>query len=504
MILEIHCHTAEHSGCSHVSASEIAQHNFDIGLQGTVFTDHHYLWPPEEIEELRRGLKVPNYYLILSGQEVTTPELGDVLVYGADASIDKGTTLADIRKHFPNAAIIWAHPYRNENIPPREKLFHPLINGIEIFSSNHTVAESSRGLRDWHSLKFTAIAGTDTHALSYAGLYPTIFDHPVSTVTELAGEIRAARCRPFFKEIPRSGSSSTQVTEITVGSSGPRDIRERYVIKQHRNLSAWSSAARRSQVMDEIRRNGFEGGKFRVPKPLGNDRESLTIIEEGIKGKTLFDELVEADPRESRHYLEMAAEWLARLHNLRLQIVPPEEFFSDERRRLELYLSAFYRTGNRHTRKAQEIMDRVIDFETSSYCQQHEKLIQGHGDYHPKNIFIGQDSDDPASRFVAAIDFGSSYTMPPAFDVGTFLAQFRNQFYGRQEVTDKLTEDIFLQKYLNEAEQLDDDFLLQVEVFRARTSLSIGYYLIKLKLGESENLWRVLVEAEHHLARLWV
>ncbi len=502
MILEMHCHTAEHSGCSTVSAAEIVQRNFDIGLQGTVLTDHHYLWPPGEIAELRRRLKVPDYYLVLSGQEVAIPELGDVLVYGAGVSIEKGASLETIKKHFPEAAIIWAHPYRHENIPTRDELFHPLIDGIEIFNSNHTVAESNRGLRDWHRFKFTAMAGTDTHALSYAGLYPTIFDHPILTIAELACEIRAGRCHPFFKEIPRAGSSSTQVTEITVGSGSGGDIRERYVIKKHKDLAAWRSAARRSQVMDEIRSRGFEDGKFRVPKPLGNDQESLTIIEQGIKGKTLFDKIVEAKPKEARKYLDMAAEWLARLHNLRLQIVPPEEFFSDERRRLELYLSAFYKTGHRHTRKAQEIMDRIIEFETSLYLNHPEKLVQGHGDFHPKNIFIGQDSDDPSSRFIAAIDFGSSYTMPPAFDVGTFLAQFRNQFYGRQEVHNKVSENVFLQKYLNEAKQLDDDFLRQVEVFRARTSLSISFYLIKLKLGESENLWRVLVEAEHHLARL--
>jgi len=254
--------------------------------------------------------------------------------------------------------------------------------------------------------------------------------------------------------------------------------------------------------MDEIRGHGFENERFRIPKPLGKDQKSLTMIEQGIKGKTLFDKIVEAKRGEAREYLEMAAQWLARLHNLRLQIVPPEEFFSDERRRLELYLSAFYRTGHRHTRKAQEIMDGVSEFETSSYFKHPEKLVQGHGDFHPKNIFIGQDSDEPSSRFVAAIDFGSSYTLPPAFDVGTFLAQFRNQFYGMQEVHNKVSETVFLQKYLNEAKQLGDDFLRQVEIFRARTSLSIAYYLIKLKLGESENLWRVLVEAEHHLARV--
>ncbi len=89
MIIEMHCHTAEHSACSHVNAAELVQHNFNIDLQGTVITDHHYLWPQEEIDELRRKLKVPDYYLILSGQEVATPELGDVLIYGADVSIEK-------------------------------------------------------------------------------------------------------------------------------------------------------------------------------------------------------------------------------------------------------------------------------------------------------------------------------------------------------------------------------------------------------------------------------
>ncbi|HEX8947833.1 MAG TPA: hypothetical protein VF790_02655, partial [Dissulfurispiraceae bacterium] len=45
-------------------------------------------------------------------------------------------------------------------------------------------------------------------------------------------------------------------------------------------------------------------------------------------------------------------------------------------------------------------------------------------------------------------------------------------------------------------------FLSEIELFKARTSLSISYYLIKVGLGTSENLWRVLVEAEHSLAGL--
>lgn len=131
-------------------------------------------------------------------------------------------------------------------------------------------------------------------------------------------------------------------------------------------------------------------------------------------------------------------------------------------------------------------------------------MVQGHGDYHPKNIFIGRDrdTDEPSSSFIAAIDFNSSYTMPPAFDVGTFLAQFRNQFYGNREVLSKVSEETFLRYYLKQAFDVDSNFLSEVSLFRARTTLSICYHLIKVGLGDSENLWRVLVEAEGILTQL--
>ena len=503
MILEMHCHTAEHSHCSHVAVVDLVQNNFEKGLEGTVLTDHQYLWPPEEIRELRHLLKVPDYYLILSGQEVETPEIGDVLVYGADESIEKGTSLELIRKRFPKAAIIWAHPYRHENKPSREDLFHPLIDGIEIFNSNHTVVESHRGLQDWHRYKFTAIAGTDTHALSYAGLYPTIFDHPVSNIFEMADEIRAGRCRAFFKEIPRTGTSATQVTEITIGTKTNGAVPEKYVVKAHANVQAWDEAVRTIRVMEEIARHGFEKGKYRVPKPLGHDRHNLTLIEQGIQGKTLFDKMIAASPQEAAHFLRMAAEWLARLHNCKLQITSPDEFLTSETKRLEFYLSAFYEIKHPHARRAQEIMDTVIETESALYHDHPDRMVQGHGDFHPKNIFIGQDnSDGPSSSFVAAIDFDSSNVMPPSFDVGTFLTQFKNQFYANKQILEKVSEKPFLDTYLYHISEVDNDFLSQVEIFKARTSLSICYYLIKIGQGESENLWRVLVEAEHSIAQI--
>jgi hypothetical protein len=44
--------------------------------------------------------------------------------------------------------------------------------------------------------------------------------------------------------------------------------------------------------------------------------------------------------------------------------------------------------------------------------------------------------------------------------------------------------------------------LAEVELFRARADMSIAYYLIKVGLGDSEDLWRVLVDADRRLAHL--
>ncbi len=42
--------------------------------------------------------------------------------------------------------------------------------------------------------------------------------------------------------------------------------------------------------------------------------------------------------------------------------------------------------------------------------------------------------------------------------------------------------------------------MVQVNLFKARTCLSILYYLAHIHLGESDVFWRILLEAERSLA----
>lgn len=88
----------------------------------------------------------------------------------------------------------------------------------------------------------------------------------------------------------------------------------------------------------------------------------------------------------------------------------------------------------------------------------------------------------------------------PPFDVGCFLAQFRNRLYHHPHILASLPEELFLRACGDEAGGLAPDFLRQVELFRARTNLSIAAYLIKVGMEDSADLWRVMLEAERSLS----
>jgi hypothetical protein len=122
-----------------------------MGLQAIILTDHHYQWSPDELKDLRRRAGLPGIFSILAAQEVDTRDFGHVLVYGAPHTIERqDITVRQIREQYPDTAIIWAHPYRDGKIPGPERLLDPLIDGVEIFTSNYAISEAMKALQDYH------------------------------------------------------------------------------------------------------------------------------------------------------------------------------------------------------------------------------------------------------------------------------------------------------------------------------------------------------------------
>lgn len=501
MLIEMHCHSCEKSACSRAHAVQLVIRAYKLGLQAIVFTDHHYLWGENELAEVSRESEVPNHFIILSGQEFRTSDFGDVLVYGAAETIAaQPLTLAELRSRYAEAALVWAHPYRNGVIPNAAQLLDPALDGIEIFSSNYTVSDATRALADWHKHRFTAIAGTDTHALTYTGTYPTVFDHPVHSIDALVEELKAGRCRPYIKEVPRSGATDTVVSELEMGYQGSPDRRV-VIIKSYADVELWKKGERSHEIVEQMLKKGFREGRFRIPKPLDRDRNNLSLMEECAPGASLYDTIIQADEEEARHYLRLTAQWLATLHRMRLAITPMDELYREEPERLQRYVKALRERAHPHAERVAQLRDAIWTAEKALLENEQKNLVQGHGDFHPKNIFIAQDKNT-GEEYIAAIDFDSSCQLPPAFDVGTFLSQYRSMFFDQFDITDKAPVEIFLEEYERQSRARQPEFSSQVNLYQARTNLSILAYLAKVGMGESERFWSTLVEAEHHLAEV--
>lgn len=500
MIVEMHCHTSEHSNCSHVPVLHLLRRGVQVGLQMMILTDHHYLWDFEALQSLRPQAPLPSTFGLLAGQEVDTSDFGHVLVYGANETIEDRLQLEEIRRAYPDAAIVWAHPYRDGKIPSKERLLSDLIDAVEIFNSNYSLSESARALKDWHRFRFTAVGGTDTHGHHYVGMYPTIFDHPFSTLGEMIIELKAGHCRPYFKEYTSAGTSHMEVTELTVGPKATHQ-RKTIIVKTFDNPDSWKGGEKGHVITETLYRHGFDRGACRVPKPLEKDKRTLLLVEEKVCGKTLYDAMVEAEPDGMRDCLRMTACWLCKLHNARLHITPADEYLRNEPAELDFYLSTLVETNHRFLERVREIRNCVLNCEQELIASGPELLVQAHGDYHAKNIYVCRD-EHTGEPYIAAIDFDTSYMLPRAFDVGTFLAQYTSMFFEQPHVQQHAPAELFLRTYMEHADAIEDDFYDQVALFKARTSLSILYYLVRVRMGDSPVFWRIMVEAERDLASI--
>lgn len=198
MLFELHAHTREHSSCSKVGAVELVTAAIAKGLDGLIITDHHYLWPIEEIQALRSATAAPVSFMLAAGQEVTTSDVGDVLVYGAPVTIGPKPRLRELRLDFPEVAIVLAHPWRGQNRPSMVELFDPNIDAIEVLNRHHRLSQNRRALREWFTWGFVAIGGTDSHDHN-VGIYPTAFPDGVNTMSGVVDSIKAGECRPLLK-----------------------------------------------------------------------------------------------------------------------------------------------------------------------------------------------------------------------------------------------------------------------------------------------------------------
>ena len=201
-LIDLHCHTLDHSHDGKVDAVEMLHALRAAGFAGVTFTDHNYVWPAEELEDLRRRAEMPADFVLLSGQEVRVSDnditLGDLLIYGLKDSYQDGTSIREIlgavKAH--GGFAIAPHP----GVPRKGLCDHvssyPLL-AIETWNGRYgaKVARESAALAQKHQL--IAVGGSDSHRLEDIGGGGTMFERLPRTLPELAEMVRAGEAKPW-------------------------------------------------------------------------------------------------------------------------------------------------------------------------------------------------------------------------------------------------------------------------------------------------------------------
>ena len=197
MKFDLHMHTARHSPDADSDPFELVQSAIKAGLDGIVITEHDFLWPEEELEELRAS--APGF-VILAGVEVTGKG-GDMLCYGVTNpfALPRGIEWSKLTREVQRqgGACVAAHPNRwNQPFERLVKEQAPELEGIEVMSNNMDPdlrARAQELLRKFPHL--AQLGNSDSHQPETVGCCYTEFDATIRTIQDVVVAIKARKAR---------------------------------------------------------------------------------------------------------------------------------------------------------------------------------------------------------------------------------------------------------------------------------------------------------------------
>ena len=204
MVIDLHVHSFPASPCSSIPLERLIEEARAIGLDGICLTDHHHVWDPAEVEDLRKK----HGFLILRGNEITTDQ-GDILVLGLDEDIHGVIKLEELREKVlrTGAFMIAAHPFRGFltfgigylGLTPEKARERPVFQGVdavEVLNSRVSEKENRFAAQVAEGLGLPLTGGSDAHKTGEVGRYATRFADPIRNEQELVEALKKGRFSP--------------------------------------------------------------------------------------------------------------------------------------------------------------------------------------------------------------------------------------------------------------------------------------------------------------------
>lgn len=195
MKFDLHMHTRRYSHDALSDPFELVKAAQAAGLDGIVITEHDYLWPEAELEELRAA--APGL-VVLAGIEVTGRG-GDMLCYGVTNpfALPRGIAWPELCRelHRQGGAAVAAHPNRWGQ--PFEKMLaeqKPELDGIEVMSNNMDADLRSRAAELLVKYPdFAQLGNSDSHEPATVGCCYTDFATDIRIISDLVAAIRGRK-----------------------------------------------------------------------------------------------------------------------------------------------------------------------------------------------------------------------------------------------------------------------------------------------------------------------
>lgn len=201
-LIDMHCHTLDHSYDGKVPARDIVAKLHSLGFSGLVITDHNYVWPEEELAQLRAECGLGESFLILSGQEVRTAmngiTYGDLLVYGLKESLPDDTSPLQIFSLIEHSAAFCTAPHPAiSHIGFGDHLGNFPVIAAETWNGRYGKDNSAKALLLAEEHQLPQVGGSDAHYEREIGGGGTLFDAMPRSLADIQRFIREYRCRPW-------------------------------------------------------------------------------------------------------------------------------------------------------------------------------------------------------------------------------------------------------------------------------------------------------------------
>lgn len=216
LLIDIHIHTHEYSGCSNIDLEMAVLKSKAIGLDGICITDHDSL----DITDKAAYLSNRHKYLIIVGAEILTYE-GDLLVFGLNA-LPKEKQYADMLVALVTAncgVCVAAHPFRDNGRGMGDHIRNLKgIHGIEAFNGNTRPEDNHLAYVMGHEMGIPCLGGSDSHDVGQIGKHVTFFPNAVHSLEDFIREIKGGQV------LPASYNQESHAFEIIDPRSTTSDI----------------------------------------------------------------------------------------------------------------------------------------------------------------------------------------------------------------------------------------------------------------------------------------